>query len=191
MSDRGKAPTRARARWIDRGAGGSASSPCCLQIDQEARPHASGSTLGQWSKSARMLSSLPPDPRSRGHRLHASKEIKRASERERETLRVSPLGPMSRWRRLTKRSLLRTKPPILMISHAISSSVMILAACGNGTLRASSRIKSRACQPTERSISDTAAPTTTTTTTHLHDGVRVPTGVIGGQSDTELLVSMR
>lgn len=41
---------------------------------------------------------------------------------------VEPLGPSSRSRLLTKRSLLRHSPPILMMSHAISSSSRILRA---------------------------------------------------------------
>ena len=44
------------------------------------------------------------------------------------TLSVEPLGPSSRSRRLTKRSLLRHSPPILMMSHAISSSSRIFRA---------------------------------------------------------------
>lgn len=37
------------------------------------------------------------------------------------TFRVDPLGPISRCRRFTKRSLFRTSVPILMMSHAMSS----------------------------------------------------------------------
>ena len=47
-------------------------------------------------------------------------------------LSVEPLGPSSRSRLLTKRSLLRHRPPILMMSHAISSSSRIFRAWAVG-----------------------------------------------------------
>ena len=56
---------------------------------------------------------------------------------------VLPFGPRIRCRRFTKRSLLRTRPRILITSHATPSS-RILIACGAGTDRARSFIRSRA-----------------------------------------------
>lgn len=58
-------------------------------------------------------------------------------------LSVEPPGPTMRWRRLTKRSLLRTMPEILTMSHAIPSCSTFIA-CGADTPRASSLSRSRA-----------------------------------------------
>jgi len=58
-------------------------------------------------------------------------------------LRVLPLGPRRRCRRLTNFSLLLTVLPILMMSQATSSS-RIRTAWGKGTDRARSLIRSRA-----------------------------------------------
>lgn len=63
--------------------------------------------------------------------------------RSSSAFKVLPWGPRIRWRRLTKRSLFLTKFLIFTMSHATPSS-SILTACGAGTLRASSFIRSRA-----------------------------------------------
>mmetsp|Transcript_3057 Transcript_3057/g.11011 ORF Transcript_3057/g.11011 Transcript_3057/m.11011 type:complete len:213 (+) Transcript_3057:730-1368(+) len=56
---------------------------------------------------------------------------------------VDPFGPSRRCRLFTKRSLLPTMPPIFIMSHSISSS-RIFRACGAGTLRDRSFIRSLA-----------------------------------------------
>ena len=56
---------------------------------------------------------------------------------------VEPFGPIRRWRRFTYRSLFRTKPPIFTTSHC-TSSCRIFSACGAGTERDNSLIRSRA-----------------------------------------------
>ena len=58
-------------------------------------------------------------------------------------LRVEPLGPSNRCRRLTNRSLFLTNPPILIMSQTTASS-RIFTACSKGTLRERSLIKSLA-----------------------------------------------
>ena len=59
---------------------------------------------------------------------------------------VVPLGPRSLCLLLTKRSLFLTKLPILMMSHATSSSSIMRTACWTGTERATSLMRSRACR---------------------------------------------
>ena len=58
-------------------------------------------------------------------------------------LSVEPLGPINRCRLFTNRSLFRTIPPILITSQFVSSS-STFNACGAGTDRLSSFIKSLA-----------------------------------------------